>query len=269
MLERQERIDQLATPAASDPVAALELRLLQKLPEPGLRFVLPQENNLIFPQGLGFCLMGVLVLLGVSSVFSDEYATGMDALLLSAKRGRRHAVRAKALASAIYCAFAAIFVLAVNFACQAATVGLHGLSAPLQLGATFANSPFALTIGGALLIEALASAVACAFFGMLVLLVSSLSKNVLIPFFSCGSLFALAALIKSTFAHTAPATLRAFGDYSYTELMRGAGLLDSLRESSPFGLSVPYALLLPAVLAVVTAAVVAATYRVFPAHPVK
>lgn len=247
---------------------ALQASMRKALKTPGLYFTMPLENDTIFSYGLGFCLMGVLILLGISPVFSEEYASRMDTLILSARKGRNPVVTAKIVASAVYCAFVAVMVLATNFLCQAFSMGIHGWDAPLQAISEFAQSPYALTVGGYLLAQAGIDIIGCIFFGMLVLLVSSLSPNLLVPFFLCGSLFAVTAFIESTFASVAPAAVKAFGDFSYTELIRVKGLMDAFRTYSVFGHPFLYSDLLLFVYAVITAAVLFLTYRLFGKHQV-
>jgi hypothetical protein len=248
---------------------SLQLAMLKGLKAPGLYFTLPLENDLIFPFGLGFCVMGVLVLLGVSPIFSEEYDTNMDSLILSSKKGRKKVVTAKLLSATVYSAFVSLVVPLANFCFQAARLGVKGWNAPVQIVSGFTGSPYPLTVGGVILLQTLVGVIACIFFGMLVLLVSSLSKNIMVPFFSCGCLFALTALLKSTFAGVAPPALAAFADFSYTELMRVTNLIQTFKTYDLFGFPVLYLNLILAVFTVVTATVICFIYRIFPRHQVQ
>ena len=244
----------------------LQTAMLQNLQTPGLYFTLPLLNGLDFPEGLGFVVMGILVLLGISPVFSDEYSSNTDSLILSSKKGRRSVVTAKILSTTVYCIFVAAVVLLVYSSVQAAVLGIQGFNAPLQLG--FIRSPYSLTFGGYLALQAGLCAVACVFFGMLVLLVSSVSSNVLIPFFICGFLFASSAFIKSM-GTAVPQALTTFSDFSYTGLMRVKGLIESFKAYNVFGYPVLYLNLILIIYFIITAIVICFIYRIFHGRQVK
>jgi hypothetical protein len=256
-------LDKNSYTARSD---TLQLDMLKQLKAPGLYFTMPLGNSLIFPSGFGFCVMFVLILLGVSPVFTDEYTSNMDSLILSAKKGRKKVVTAKLASTALYCCFIGTIVPLANFCYQAASLGIEGWNAPLQQ--IFPGSPYALTFGEFLLIETLIGLIACVFFGMLVLFVSSLSKNVLIPFFVCGCLVVLTTLIKIIFSAVSPKALLLFADFSYSELLRACGLFETFKVFNLFGFPVPYLNLILPVYALVTAIVVYLIYRLFPKHQV-
>jgi hypothetical protein len=243
-----------------------QIKILQNLQAPGLYFTLSLLNDLDFPEGLGFVVMGILVLLGISPVFSDEYSSNADSLILSSKKGRRSVVTAKILSTTVYCVFVAAIVLLMYSSVQAAVLGIQGLNAPLQLG--FINSPYSLTFGGYLALQGSLCAVACVFFGMLVLLVSSVSSNVLIPFFICGFLFASTAFIKSI-GTAVPQALITFSDFSYTELMRVKGLVESFKAYDILGHPVLYLNLILISYFMITAVLIFLTYRIFHCRQVK
>ena len=90
--------------------ADLNISMLNSVKTSSLYFTLPLEDDINFPMGLGFVVMGILVLIGVSPIFTEEYSTNMDLLILSSKRGRRSVVTSKILSTVVYCIFIALFV---------------------------------------------------------------------------------------------------------------------------------------------------------------
>jgi hypothetical protein len=244
----------------------LQIEMLKKLNLSGLYFTLPLLASLDFPGGLGFCLMFVLVLLGISPVFTDEYTSNMDSLILSAKKGRKAVVSAKIAATALYCGFAGLIIPLANFCYQISALGFAGWNAPLQM--YYQSSPYALTLGTFLLTETLIGVIACVFFGLLVLLVSALSKNVMVPFFACGCLVVLTTLIKTTFSAMSPKALMTFADFSYSELLRTQGLFENFKAYNIFGFPVLYLNLILMIYTIVTVIVVYLIYRLFPKHQV-
>lgn len=241
----------------------LQISMLQNLhlSTPELYFTLPLLNDLSFPYELGFVVMGILVLLGVSPVFSEEYSSNMDSIILSSKKGRRSIVTAKILATTVYCISVAFIMLFVNFVVQAAVLGIQGLNAPVQFTA-FVNSPYTLTFGGYLALQAGLCAIACAFFGMLVLLISEISSNVLIPFFVCGFLFASTAFINSL-GTAVPKALSTFSDFSYTELMRVNGLFESFKPYNIISHPVLYLNIILILYVIITSIVICFNFLVF------
>lgn len=248
---------------------SLYIGMLKQLTPPGLFFTIPLENDLNFPFGLGFCVMCVLIFLGVSPIFTDEYTVNMDSLILSAKKGRGKVVTAKILATTLYCTFVALAIPLANFCFQASYLGIKGWNAPLQLDFDFSKSPYLLSFGGYLLLQTLIGVIACIFLGMLVLLVSSVSKNVMIPFFSCGCLIAFTAFIKTTFATAAPSALTAFANFSYTELMRVQNLIATFKTYDFFGFPILYLNLILIIYSIITAIIIYLIYRIFPRHQVQ
>lgn len=248
--------------------ASLNISMLNDIKTSSLYFTLPLGNDIDFPMGLGFVIMGILVLLGVSPIFTEEYSTNMDSLILSSKKGRRSVVTSKILSTIAYCIVVALFVLLLNFLIQAASLGIHGLNAPIQLNSVFTDSPYAITYGTYLLIQFGLSTLACVFFGLLVLFVSSISVNVLLPFFICGALFASTAFINSL-GSAVPTALAEFSNLSYTELMRVDELFKSFKAYNLFGQPVLYLNMTVGIYVVVTVLSICLTYISFKRREVK
>jgi ABC-type transport system involved in multi-copper enzyme maturation permease subunit len=242
--------------------AGLNISMLKSVKTSSFYFTLPLDNDVNFTMGLGFVIMGILILLGVSPIFTEEYSTNMDLLILSSKKGRRSVVTSKVLSTVVYCIFIALFVLLLNFLIQAASLGIHGLNAPIQLNRIFTDSPYAVTYGTYLLIQFCLSTLACVFFGLLVLFVSSISVNVLLPFFICGTLFASTAFINSL-SSAVPTALTEFSNLSYTELMRVDKLFKSFKTYNLFGQPILYLNMIIGLYIIFTALAICSTYFIF------
>ncbi|ADU26110.1 ABC transporter permease [Ethanoligenens harbinense] len=254
--------EQKANDGYDQKKANLNIAMLNGIQTSSLYFTLPLGNDIEFPIGLGFVVMGILILLGVSPIFTDEYSTNMDLLILSSKRGRRSVVTSKILSTVVYCMAVSLFVLLLNFLIQVASLGIHGLNAPIQLNSVFTDSPYAITYGNYLIIQFGLSTLACVFFGLLVLFVSSVSVNVLLPFFICGALFASTAFINSL-GSAVPTALAEFSNLSYTELMRVDELFKSFKTYNLFGQPVLYLNLTIGLYIIITALAICLTYIIF------
>lgn len=50
----------------------------------------------------GIAFMGVMILIGLAPLYSEEYATGMDSILLSSRYGKGQLISAKCYAAILY-----------------------------------------------------------------------------------------------------------------------------------------------------------------------
>jgi hypothetical protein len=217
--------------------AALRYNMLKQLPMPGVYFIYPWKEVIQFPASSGFLILVAMILLGISPLFSDEYTTGVDALILSSKQGKRKLARVKIFAGMIYCIAAALLFVLVYTAGSAAVLGTIGKDAPLQ--SIYFDSPYSLTISQFFLIEILIFVIAGVFFGLLVMLISALSKNALIPFFICGCLIGL-PMIFERMGVTFPAPFAWIEDFNYTKLIRVFELFIGYKSYNIFGSPVLY-----------------------------
>jgi ABC-type transport system involved in multi-copper enzyme maturation permease subunit len=124
----------------------LELNMTKSLQEPGVYYNTGVSEIVDFPDKFGFIFLGALVLLGVSPVFSEEYAVNVDALIFSSKNGRRKAVNAKIAASLIFVISAVLFFSMVNVFTNMYFYGGYGWDAPLQSIFDYVISPYSLNI---------------------------------------------------------------------------------------------------------------------------
>lgn len=78
-------------------------------------------------------ISGILVIIIVSPVFSEEYSSGMDALILTSLHGKKRCALAKAAAAFCVAAILEAVILAAGFLLFAAGHGLEGWNADIQL----------------------------------------------------------------------------------------------------------------------------------------
>ena len=248
--------------------AALHLEMARSVRESGLYFPYSWGDIIDFPVGLGFLFSAAMILLGLSPIFSEEYATGADALLLSSRRGKRQSARAKIAAGVLYCIATDLFFTLVNMAGNFIVRGFYGGDAPLQTIQNYVLSPYSFTIAQYFSAETLVSLFGCICFGLLVMLVSSLSGNALVPFFICGCLIGTTGIVIASHI-TLSAPLSWLADFSYTELMRVKDLFTVYKSYSVFGYPVLYLPLALVIFVIVSAAVLLLTLRAFRKHQVK
>jgi ABC-type transport system involved in multi-copper enzyme maturation permease subunit len=73
-----------------------------------------------------------MTIIGIGTIFSKEYSSGMDQFLLSSKYGRSKAVTAKILASLIFILSVIIVWSLYSFAMATYSFGMHGWKSSLQ-----------------------------------------------------------------------------------------------------------------------------------------
>lgn len=96
-------------------------------------------------------LAGILVIIVVSPIFSEEYSTGADALILTSKHGRGQCIRAKIIASFCFVLLLASFLVGVGILVFLLGRGTAGWDAHIQLSElmVFSKIPWPLTCGQA------------------------------------------------------------------------------------------------------------------------
>jgi hypothetical protein len=215
-----------------------------------------------FVNTFGFVILGALILLALSPVFSEEYAVNMDSLILSSRHGRKKIVTAKIAAALITVFGCAVILLILNVAVNGMRFGLDGSQAALQELYKYRHSPFNLNISQYFFIQQATHIFGAASFGLLVLLISALSRSSLNPFFIGGAVYGIPIFLGSILRIEA-SWARALVDFSYTQMVKVEQLFMTFRTFNVFGYPVLYVYLLYAVIALLSAAVLAGIYRVF------
>lgn len=82
-----------------------------------------------------FLMAGIVLIIIISPVFSDEYSSGMDSLILTARNGMGPCVKAKFAAALLITVTAVGFLLVSSFLVFCLGKGTAGWDADLQLGA--------------------------------------------------------------------------------------------------------------------------------------
>lgn len=79
-------------------------------------------------------MAGIVLIIVISPIFSDEYTSGMDALILTSKNGPRRCVTAKIMASFVFAFGYAVMILTLSFLMFYIGNGFEGWDTDIQLG---------------------------------------------------------------------------------------------------------------------------------------
>nr|WP_284730439.1 ABC transporter permease subunit [Bacillus sp. SM2101] len=188
--ELEIKLDKLSKNDISYKTALLEINMLNHLKLDTFQYNQGPINTIDFVERFAPYFTGILMLIGLASIFVNETNTGMDQLIYSSTYGRRKGVTAKIIASIIYVLFLTIVWVTFNIIMNSYIYGNIGWNSSIQF-LRYPESPYALTaieyffsqIGIHLL-------VAIAFMAF-VLTVSALTKSTLVSFIISAVTFLL------------------------------------------------------------------------------
>lgn len=254
----------------------LKLQKLQEAGPPPTKVIYnkPWGYVLDFIDQFGVLFMGVMILIGVVPIFSEEYMTGVYPLLMSSKKGRRQTVSAKILAAFLYtvlfCSlFAGIHLLVQYIAfgnlagagTSFKTVGKYIDSLP------FWNSVYSFKVIQYYFIQLLFHLLGSLAFTSIVLLISALCISPLIALAVSASILFMPyyfILVKYN-----QSFLNLVADYSYGAIMGVTKLFSSFKAVNIFGTPYMYANVLTCVMGLLTICSLVFVYFIFPKRQVR
>ncbi|MFT8322027.1 MAG: hypothetical protein ABF649_14090 [Bacillus sp. (in: firmicutes)] len=190
-----------------------------------------------FTSMFSFVATAAMLLIGLSTSYSNEYSSGIDHYMLSSKKGRKTIVWAKILASMLYTmAVVAIWELWVLFL-HSIQYGKEGWDMAMQYNFYLTFSPYPFTFLQYHLIQFGLHLLAALCFALLILFLSMLNKNVLITFFISASVFILPFVIYEMIQWE---WLRNIMLFSSLYMMKAEYLFSDLKVINLFGLPVVF-----------------------------
>lgn len=122
-------------------------------------------------------ILSILIVICLSPIFAEEYTTHVDALMLSAKNGRKKVMAAKLLTGLSFAAVISLTGYLVMLAEQIIIYGRGDLSAPMQVIQKLEDSPFPFSTGEMLLITLGCSMLSSLLVSVIVMLCSANMKS--------------------------------------------------------------------------------------------
>lgn len=227
--------------------ANLEYNMIKKLPDIGVYENISWMNLLGYVEGIGFMFSGILVLLGLSSIFTEEYSTKMDRLILSSKNGKNIIITSKILTSIIYILSISISLAIVHLLVNFGLYGTDELHLNIQNFWSYKHSPYNLSIIEFYGIQILVNFISVLSFGLLVVAVSSISKSVIIPFFAGLMIYFVPVFIDletpDEMVYWYTPIMKIFKNFYYSGIAQVRDLFDQFKTLNIFGypLLYPYA----------------------------
>lgn len=123
-------------------------------------------------------VLGYVLIIALSPVFSDEYMRGTDALILTSKLGKRQCAIAKVAASMLFAAILAAVIILINWLLMVIFFGTEGWDASIQVASiAFMEVPYALTVGQTVVFGVLLWSAATLGLAGLVMICSSVART--------------------------------------------------------------------------------------------
>ncbi|EDL66546.1 hypothetical protein [Bacillus sp. SG-1] len=240
--------------------AELERRMLESVDLYYFSYYKGPAEIIDYTGTFSFLVTGAMLLIGLSSIFTREYSSGMDNYILSSKKGRTALTWAKLGAALIYALTVVAAWEAVNVISKLYMLGNLGWETPLQFVFKYYFSPYGLNMLEFHLIQ-LGIHLSAAFgFATLILFISSVSKNSLLSFFISGAIFSLPFMAVEMIQ--LKAWISDMVKFSYFYIMRVEFLFTQFKTLNLFGYPVLYpvaAVLWMGVLSMILASI---TFRV-------
>ncbi|MBC9785805.1 hypothetical protein H1S01_15070 [Heliobacterium chlorum] len=126
-------------------------------------------------------VLGAIIIICLSPVFSQEYSLHTDAIILTTKYGKSTLIKAKIISAFLFATLVYICFAAINLGLYAAFFGMDGANSSIQLYAWYYQSPYNLTYGELYLTLLGLGYLGLMFMTAITLFISSRGKN---PFIS-------------------------------------------------------------------------------------
>lgn len=239
---------------------SLHYKLMNKLQTPYIHNEQGFREIIHYLNRYGFIYVSVMIILGISTVISSEYATNMYPILKSCKKGKKQLITAKIYASIIYTSMISIFFTIFNTLPYITVLAKYGWNVPIQNIDAFNLSPYNLTIGQYFIIQFLVHLLGAIIFTMIVLLVSSIFKSIITSVYVGGALWALPLIIEQyTYMKNKPKIL----DYSLTTIIKAEPLFVQYKTVNLLGYPVLYPYLILAIYIILVPIIIYSIYYTF------
>lgn len=194
------------------------------------------NHSAVFPS-----LIMLIIIVGLASIYSDEYTSGTQSTLLTSRKGRRGVFFSKLCAAWIF--ITAIVVIMELFYMIITAICYHAPNATISAASTYGLSltTYSGSVSAFCFRQILGTLLAGYTLGSIVMCISVFSKNALIPFFVAGLYYGGTALYAN--AITFPSYLSSIwsfpGELSLFMLQTQYELVSAGHYTNVFGLFLP------------------------------
>lgn len=269
----QGRLDRLNITSYAYKAASKELDMLKKLGEPYAFYLNGGWRDMfsIIEPATTIIFLSVLILLGVTPVFANEFTNRTVGLALATKHGKRKIVSAKIMAVFTYISVVLISLHIVNGILQISKFGgLQGWNTPIQnlsnwldslsmIG--FDQSPYPLEIWQLYVLTFGLQFIACIAVAILVILISIVFKNTMQTLLIVSVVLGAPSMLAQFTIDKG--ILSYITSFNYGEFMKVTGLFEEFKVYNVFGYPFLYPYLLVVIFAVITTVFMILIYNRF------
>lgn len=147
------------------------------------------NHSMVFP-----CSIMLVILIGIAGIYSDEYTSGTQSILLTSKNGRSGVFFSKFFAAVIFIVF--IVLIMESFFILVTAIVFHAPKNEITAASTyqFYLTTYSGTVSEFCLRQIGGTILSCFTLSCIVMAISIYSKNSLIPFFTAGIYYGGTAL---------------------------------------------------------------------------
>jgi ABC-type transport system involved in multi-copper enzyme maturation permease subunit len=254
----QQRIEKLEN--ESNYNTALEKSMLSKIDLSYFAFNRGPIEAIGFINTLSIIIIGALLLIGLSPIYTQEKTSGVENYILSSKKGRKDIIWAKIFASIIYAIAIVIAMELGNLLISLSSFGTGGWKTPIQDVFEFNRSPYSFTLLQFHLVQILFNLIAAISFALFILFISAISKNAFHALIISASVFVLPLMVVEmlTLSTWMEETLR----FTFIYIMKGQHFFDQFRTINFFGNAILYAYFAIFIMCLITFLAGLATFKV-------
>lgn len=240
----------------------LKLDMMKDITYDSLYFQLPSEQMVAYLGTYGFVILGALILVGISPIFTEEATSGVYQQMLSSRNGRKTVVHAKLIASVILVLVITIVSVCFDFIFWNIAYGNDGWKADIQTINTFWESPYSFSMGTYFILKAGFQFITGCALAILVAFVSSLSRNSIASFIISGFVFGVPVLVSEIISLELPTFITTILKFSYSKGMMVDSLFENFHIINLFGYPILYPIVYMVWVVVLSVSLVFLTYRV-------
>ncbi|TMV52339.1 hypothetical protein FE783_05205 [Paenibacillus mesophilus] len=239
----------------------MEKQMLEQLELAPLQYHTGPAQIVGFVEFGSFVVLGVMLLFGLSPIYSREYSSGVDHYIFSSRKGRRELVWAKLGASVIYTFFIVAAWETFSLVLNMMRHGNQGWGTSLQLftqhtEAPYAGSPYGISLLNYHFLQLSIHFVGAIGLALMIVFISSVSKSSLITFFAGSFIFFAPIMLEGV------QPIRTVLAFSYSSILRVQFLFEAFSVVNVLGYPVMYPIFAVVVVVVTSLLFISIVFRI-------
>ena len=204
-------------------------------------------------------IIGLILIIALAPIFSDEYSKGTDNILMTCKEGKKNLVTSKLITCCIISVIIFVIFAVIDLTLYFSYYNLKMNFNSIQSVSSFLSSPYNINIFnylGLMLILKLLGVIA---FGILIMYISSKSQSLIVTIVSSGLVLYLPFIIP--FSENTPLGL--INEFSYQRILNVNDFFNNYKVFNIFSNPILYFNIILIVFIFLTVALIFLTYRTY------